>query len=146
MQTEIEIKGIDELRKKLSKVQAEKVFNEVFPLITDEIMHEAGKYPAETSANVPSTGTWYRRGTGRMQGTKAYDDSEDLLGQWYAKTSLAKFQAKIGNLASYAKYVHGDVQAKFHGARGWKKLTKVVKSYKREIEKELKRAVNRRLR
>lgn len=146
MQTEIQIKGIDKLQKKLSKVQAKEVFKEIFPIILEEMQDEAGEYPPATSANRPRPGGWYERGQGRVFSSGRVIRSSETLGKkWYTKTLVSKMQAKIGNKASYAKYVHGDDQAKFHGARGWKKLIKVVKSYKKEIEKLLKRAVDRRL-
>ena len=148
MQTEIKIKGIDKLQKKLSKVQAKEVFKEVFLWATDEIRGETSLYPPETAANIKkATGSWYQRGRGVVDATgKIYKRSENLSRKWYIKVLVSKLQVKIGNKASYAKFVHGDVQAKFHGERGWRKLPKVVKSYKRDIEKYLKQAVNRRLR
>lgn len=48
--------------------------------------------------------------------------SEQLGKRWNVKTLVVRIGVRIANLASYAPYVHGDEQARFHGARGWRKL------------------------
>ena len=99
-------------------------------------------YPAETAANKPPT-PYYIRGRGMQYKNKNTFSSERLGTQWYVKTS--GYQTKIGNRASYAKYVHGEDQASFMAPKGWKKLFDVAKQKKKQITKVYQAWVNKTL-
>ena len=97
---------------------------------SDEILNEPGlrKYPPKTRANQPPT-PYYVRGRGIKYASYLKPVSENLGKQWYRK--VAGSSIRIGNRASYAKWVHGDEQAKHMSKdaaipKGWRKLTDVA--------------------
>jgi hypothetical protein len=82
-------------------------------------------YPPHTSANVPPA-PYYQRGKGTIYAGGGSDNSSENLGkQW--SVNVKPYGVIIGNRASYAEYVHGDKQPRFHQVRGWRKLTGVVR-------------------
>ena len=93
----------------------------------DVIFPETGlqKYPPETYRNRPPV-PYYERGAG-MWTASGLDKSSEILGkQWYAKPD--GLDMRIGNRASYAKWVHGDdTQAAAMDRIGWRKLFKTAK-------------------
>lgn len=50
--------------------------------------------------------------------------SEKSEQKWYAKSE--GYNTKIGNIASYAMYLHGDEQSKYMVRKGWRKLLEVA--------------------
>ena len=98
-------------------------------------------YPGTTAANAPPT-PYYIRGRGTQYKNTNNWSSERLATQWYVKTS--GFQTKIGNRASYAKWVHGkEDQATAMADIGWKKLFDVAKQKKGRITKIYQAWVNK---
>ena len=98
---------------------------------SDLILNEPGlrEYPPRTAANQPPT-PYYERGRGVKYASYLKPTSENLGKQWYRKVEGSSI--RIGNRASYAKWVHGDEQAAHMGKgaripKGWKKLTDVAK-------------------
>ena len=69
----------------------------------------------------------YRRGLSRK--------SERYGTQYYIDRDLTKLEIKIGNRASYAKYLAGDdsQQSKYMAARGWLQLYKTARSKENRI-------------
>lgn len=101
---------------------------------TRVILPEEGlqNYPPETAANKPPT-PYYIRGKGTQTKSKNYFNSENLGKQWYVKRR--GLDMKIGNRASYARWVHGVEQAKAMGLIGWKQLFKTAKDKVGDIKK-----------
>jgi len=59
---------------------------------------------------------------------------------WYHK--VFGLDVTIGNLATYAGYVHGEEQRPYHGARGWKKLLGVVEDEADKLVKAIERKID----
>jgi len=135
----IEIKGIEKLMAALNR----------FPQKIQSYMGQAGheaanrvilpteglkKYPPETAANQPPS-PFYIRGKGTQTKSRNYFNSENLGKQWYEQRS--GMDMRIGNRASYARYVHGEEQAKAMTMKGkkWKQLFKTAKEKVGDIKK-----------
>ena len=89
------------------------------------------------------------RGSGTQYKSYLKRTSENLGKKWYVKP--AGLGVKIGNPASYAKWVHGDEQAAHMGKgaripKGWKKLTDVAKDKMPKIRKIYQDAINHMIR
>lgn len=151
----IEIKGLDVLLKAFEKFPKEiaRGMSQAGHEAANEVLDETvglRDYPPETDANMPRTiaGTnrvlpWYQRGYGtRYIGGGGRKTSENLGKQWYVKRE--GYKARIGNRASYAKYVHGDdTQAKAMAKIGWKKLFATFEKKKAKITKIYQEMVDR---
>ena len=144
---QIEIQGLDRLLKAFKK----------FPKKVKANMSQAGHvagsdllktkglrdYPSTTAANQPPT-PYYIRGRGMQYKTRNAGDSERLATQWTIKRQ--GYGARIGNRASYAKWVHGDEQAAAMGAIGWKKLRETAQEKIKDITKTFQKWTNKTLR
>ena len=145
----IEVKGLDKLMAAFQKFPRE-VARQM-----SQAAHEAGKeiieteglknYPGMTSANRPPT-PYYIRGSGMKYKSYLKKTSETLKNRWYIRRE--GYNAKIGNSASYAKYVHGDEQAHHMGPlaaipKGWKKLSDVAKDKMPEIKRIYQLHINK---
>lgn len=138
-----EIKGLDKLLTALRK----------FPDATQKALQEAGKesaevvleekglrqYPPETPANLPPT-PYYVRRRGTQYANYLAPTSENLGKKWYVKPD--KLGVKIGNPASYAKWVHGDEQANAMAKIGWRKLKEVGQKKVPAIQKIYQSAID----
>ena len=145
---QIEIVGLDKLMASLEKFpnKVRKTFKGAGEESSKIIIESKGlqDYPSETSANMPPA-PYYERGKGMWTSATRNTYKSEVLGkQWYVKSS--GFQTKIGNRASYARWVHGDEQARAMAAIGWKKLFDVAKSKIKRITKIYQMWVNRALR
>jgi hypothetical protein len=75
--------------------------------------------------------------------------SQNLIHKW--TVAIARSRARVDNNVGYAEWVHGDRQAWFHAATGWRRLTDVVRSesgavleiVRLEIEGAIRAALNR---
>ena len=127
---DIEVHGLEELKAAFAKFPTKVARN------MSQAAHEAANrvilptkglqnYPPSTSANQPPT-PYYIRGVGmQTSASRNLMNSENLGKQWTTKRE--GWTARIGNRASYAKWVHGDEQAEAMGAKGWRKLYDVAK-------------------
>lgn len=145
-ETKVKIEGLEKLNAKLNSVQAAKIFKDVMTPQAKHIQGVTSKYPRLSSANRPNKkGRWYERGYGprwlTKQGVHGYKTSEILAKNW--KVTVTGTRATISNTSSYAEYVHGERQARFHRKRGWKKLTTTIKDNIKNIEKSLKAYTDR---
>ena len=142
----IEVKGLDKVMSKLDKfpkeiqshiAQAGKEAAERVLLKTQGLK----KYPPATAANQPPA-PYYVRGRG-MQYVKRNNMSSERLGtRWTVESK--NLQTKIGNSASYAKWVHGDdTQAKAMEKIGWKKLFATAKLKVGDITKVYQAWINK---
>lgn len=90
------------------------------------------QYPPMTAANRPPY-PYYERGRGTWTSpARNTGGSENLGKKWYMRKS-GSWNYEIGNTASYAKYVHGDKQARAMQPKGWRKLTDVAKEKTTQI-------------
>jgi hypothetical protein len=119
------------------------------------------KYPPADAANAPgriktvtfSNGRtvnfragYYIRGKGMYQpvrggGYKLTQGSERYGTQFYTQASRATIT--IGNRASYARYLGGENQAGFMGARGWRRLIDVANEKIGQIADRYRRWVDK---
>ena len=142
---QIEIKGLDKVLKAFDK----------FPREVKKTLAGAGREsskvilktkgitdypPAPPSSQPPAP--YYKRGTGYMYaGGGTRGDSEDLGKSWYVESQ--GFSTKIGTKVSYAKWVHGEEQARWMGPIGWRKLLDVAKEKSGKITKVYQAWINR---
>ncbi len=107
-----------EIAKYLQAAGAEAAKKEILP--TQGLQ----KYPPATAANAPPE-PYYIRGRGTMYKSGLKATSERLGTQWYVKASKS-FSTELGNRTSYAKWAHGEEQARAMARIGWRKLGDVV--------------------
>lgn len=132
---DIEVHGLEELKAAFDKFPlrvARNMSQAAHESAKDHILPTEGlqNYPPLTSANQPPT-PYYKRGTGmQTSASRNLNNSENMGKQWTVKRE--GWIARIGNRASYAKWVHGDEQARGMSAaakipKGWRKLYEVAK-------------------
>jgi hypothetical protein len=133
----IEVKGLDELLAKFDKFPKQIARN------MSQAGHEAANrvilnteglkaYPPASEGNREPTPYWIR-GRGLETDKGNLNNSERMGTKWTTKRE--GFNTMIGNSASYAKWVHGDDQAKAMAGHGWKKLFEVAKDKLSQIQK-----------
>jgi phage gpG-like protein len=149
----VEIEGLDELIRKLDDVAQ---LRKVHAGIRAAGMYVKGKiaiYPPATIANSPNnpSGQWYQRGWGiRYKGGGGRQTSENLGKKWTSKYDKRKFEAVVGNNASYAVFVQGPKQggkgarqAKHMANIGWKSIDTVAKEETKRVQEYVFEAVRR---
>ena len=130
----VDIKGLERLQaafRAFPKQVARNMSQAVHQAAKDVILPTKGlqRYPPATDANRPPT-PYYKRGTGTIYKNRIDATSENLGKRWYVRRVGA--EGKIGNRASYAKWVHGDdTQARGMSSsakipKGWRKLKEVA--------------------
>ena len=109
------------------------------------------RYAPASSANSSARKRWYQRGYGprwrRRDGSVGGKKTSERLGtRWSHKIDRANLTGTISNNASYAEYVQGVRQARFHRRRGWqtgdmvfkKHGTRLVRIIQVEMDRDLK--------
>jgi hypothetical protein len=144
----IEIKGLDKLLKAFHKSPREiaRTLSQAGHEAANDVLSEEGlrTYPPPTAANMPPT-PYYKRGQGTQYASYNKGESENLGKQWYVKRE--GYKTRIGNRASYAKYVHGDdTQAKAMKRIGWRKLYATFREKRADIQKIYQQMVDRTIR
>jgi len=157
----IEIEGLDELVRKLDDLGKLSTVHAALQAAALYIKGKVAKYPQSTEANQPRgfntmysmtshrpINTWYQRGYGSKWITKSGQvhgrkSSEQLGQKWTTKYDKERFEAVIGNNASYAIFVQGEKQAKFHKARGWITVETVAKEETKRVQEYVIDAVRR---
>jgi len=136
---QIEMRGLKEIDAKLKKL------GRSLSSYMSQAMVQAGKTiimteglkkypPAGPGSNPPPP--YYKRGYGTINKSGAgRATSENLGSKWYV--DKVPFGAKVGNRASYAKWVSGENQAHFMPPLGWKKLSEVAKDSIDKVKKTL---------
>ena len=150
---EIEVEGMDKLLTGMDRFSKEIATNisAAGAEAAREILDTEGlrRYPPETEANQPgrySLSThremgYYVRGRGAVSPSGLqYTTSERLGTQFYVKRG--RLDTTIGNRASYAPFVVGDKQARFHKARGWRTLWDVANEKIPEITRIFQQWIN----
>ena len=123
MASNVTIKGLDKLQKKLGGVNAAIVRG--IKAGTLHIKGKIAKYPPSTIANSPSMPRWYERGYGSKWRTKAgirgRKSSENLGRKWTVSYENGGMTGRVGNNVSYGPYVQGpEQQAHAMWVIGWK--------------------------
>lgn len=146
---QLEVKGLDKIVKAFDKfpkeIQAsmEKAGKEA----SEEIIQTEGlaSYPPATDANAPPY-PYYERGRGTWTSPDRNLGNSEVMGKKWT-TEARGYNTKIGNIASYSKWVHDDDdQATAMGLIGWKKLFATAKSKTREITRIYQNRVNKLIR
>ncbi len=152
----IEIKGLDEAVKKLTTMAQ---LRKVHAGIRDAGMYLKGKmaiYPPRKHITIASLGGWksdkqrkwffanLRKGTIDVPYRRGQSPgSEDLANKWTSKYDKNKFQAVVGNDASYARLVMGKKQTEMMKRIGWKKVDVIAKDETRKVQELMIDAVRR---
>lgn len=121
----VEITGIEQVEKVLG-TNLEPALRGATKAVAAVIQNEIAPYPKATSANRPAGpgSRWYERGYGPRWmlvggGIHGRKTSQQLGRRWAIK-SQGRMGAVLGNIASYAAFVHSKKkQAGFHADRGW---------------------------
>jgi len=142
---QIEVKGLDRILKALDKFpgQIQRYIGQAGQESADRVIlptEGLKKYPSASAANAPPT-PYYIRGKGTQYASYNRGNSERLGTQFY--TEVAGMSTKIGNRASYAKYVVGEGQARFMAPKGWRKLFDVAKEKVPQIKKVYEAWINK---
>ncbi len=138
MTIQIQVKGVDEIIKKLNGMTAE--LEDTIQAAGEEsgkmLLAEEGlqKYPPETDANRPPA-PYYERGRGMWTSDSVNTGSSERLGTRWVVERFGRLSTRIGNSASYAPFVHGTEQAWFHVLHGWRELFGVAKEKEGEIQR-----------
>ena len=146
----IKVEGLDKLMKGFERFPREiaREMSQAGHESADVILNTQGmrNYPPLTSANFPPV-PYYQRGFGVRGSSAAYNRavSENLGKKWHVRR-LGSGGTEIGNVASYAKYVHGDEQAKAMAAIGWRKLKDVASEKTDKIRVVYQKWINRLIR
>lgn len=138
--------GLNSLERKLKKLERPnktiaKGINNYFQDITKHVERR----PPETSANRPPA-PYYVRNRGTFTGKKNDGKSQQSSKRWKwedAKPILNGARGTIENEATYAPYVFGKRQARFHSMRGWPRTDKIVDATKHQAVKEIAKEIEK---
>ena len=123
LQMEIEPASLARLKRAMDKLGRPDVMEGVLETIGKAIKGKARHYPPARPRR--TVGWWYERGYGwQLDGVRREETSEHLGDRWYVKVFPS--YTEIGNTATYAGWVHGDVQRYIHEKQGWRKLYDVA--------------------
>ena len=160
----VEIEGLDELIKKLRDLGQLRKVHAGIRAAAIYVKGKIAKYPRSTFANKPrgfnsvysmtsrrALNSWYQRGYGtkwvRKDGSvKGSKTSENLGKKWTSKYNKDRFEAKVGNNASYAIFAQGpkqDGQAKHMARIGWKSIDTVAEKETKRVQEYVYEAVRR---
>lgn len=119
----IRITGIKEIQRKLG-IDLNPAIKAATMAIALEIQNEVAPYSPASAANSPSSNRWYERGYGpkwRLKDGAVHGrKTSETLGRRWGIATRGRVGHVLGNIASYAKWVHGEkTQARVHKARGW---------------------------
>lgn len=145
----IQIKGLDELLKKLDSLQK---LDAIKPALKAAAVHVKGKiaqYPPSSEANDPNRRKWYERGygpkwrlvSGEVHGKRT---SETLGRKWTTRSLNQGLTQVVGNNVSYGPFVQSaEKQAAFHRKRGWKTTEDVAAEEADTVNKFVKDEIDK---
>ena len=142
----VTIRGDKELKAKLARLTDKSRLRPALEAGARDLYGYISPYPAYR-AEATGGKSWYQRGYGqrwrRKDGSIGGRATSEQLGQrWTTRIGLTT--AIIGNNASYAPYVHDSkMQARFHGARGWRTDKQGIDARKDVILDMVKKQVDR---
>ena len=152
----VEIEGLDELIKKLGDLSKLRKVHAGIRTAAIHVKSKIAKYPPRKHIPISAVGgfasdnsrRWffwalskgkievpYRRGQS--------PGSEDLAAKWTSQYDRNRWEAKIGNNASYARLVMGDKQTAMMKKIGWKTVDKVAKEETKRVQEYVYEAVKR---
>ena len=141
----IEIKGLDELRRKLDVLAEGKFLAKVLAASQARLQRRLAQYPPPSAANRPrpAPGRWYERGHGtRSASGRGKRTSEKMNKAWMTKAEGEGLV--LSNRASYAPFVMGHRrQTGLHRRRGWGRVDAIMAEEGKRVEKDLVRAVEK---
>lgn len=148
MAANVEIKGLDQLTKKITSITSLRAFTDGLHKGAQLIEGKISKYPPGSEANVPN-GHWYQRGYGPKWRVKSGDihgrnTSEDLEHSWNVRRMTGRALAWIvGNNVSYGPFVQSNAdQAHFHRKRKWRTIETIARAYSKHVLELVKRNVD----
>ncbi len=149
MSMEISVQGIETLAETLRRMP--QAAARALRRLGEAVKLEAAGYPPEGPWNQPGPypARWYQRHFGprwaRRDGSiGGQNTSQNLQASWRVIERDA-WSVVVGTPVSYAGYVVGEEQARFHADHGWRKLSDVAREVvsqhgfeyvKEEIERE----------
>ena len=152
----IEIKGMDELVKKLDDLSKLRKVHAGFKAGLLYLKGKIATYPPQKHITIASLGGWksdkqrrwffanLRAGTIDVPYRRGQSEgSEDLANKWAIKYDKSKFEGTVGNNASYARMVMGDKQTKMMKMIGWKTVDTVAKDETKRVQEYVFEAVRR---
>lgn len=142
MNITIKVEGQEKIFSKLKQIEKDlpRYADAAGLEVSRTILQEQGlrAYPPATDANRPPT-PYYIRGRGMQRekqtqwGKLSYNDGKsEQLGKQWTTAPFGNFGVKIQNAVSYAKWVHGQMQAAAMARIGWRKLEEVADEKKDE--------------
>lgn len=141
---EIQVIGLEKVQAGLATLNGDlsKTMEGVGGEVSDLILNTEGvrTYPPGGDANSPPPPFYVRgQGTQTMSGNRG--NSERLGTRW--TTDAQPLQVRIGNIASYAPYVHGEEQASFMAPKGWRKIGEVAQEKVADITRVVQGWIDR---
>lgn len=135
----IEIRGLEQLQKKLDAETFNRQMRGLTRAVAAEVQDKIAPYPAATAGNRPAgpRSRWYERGYGprwmRVDGSIGGSKTSETLGRRWGFRQSGTTGTILGNIASYAGWVHSAKdQAEAHKRHGWmtdkKAIDQVVRS------------------
>jgi len=152
----IEIEGLDELVRKLDDLAKLTKVHAGMEAAALYLKGKIAQYPPRKHITIQQAGGWasdkqrrwffwalnkgaidvpYRRGIS--------PGSEDLAHKWTTNYDKGKFEAVVGNNASYARFVMGDKQTKMMQMIGWKTVETVASAETKRVQEYVIEAVMR---
>lgn len=121
----IDIKGIEPILAKLEQVKGLKFLKGIMTGALSDVKNWIAVYPPESEANFAGQRRWYQRGYGsrwmRKDGSiGGYKSSRQLGQRWTYKVNADGMGGVVGNNVTYAPFVQGDKQNRWHKMRGWR--------------------------
>ena len=148
----VEIKGLDQLAKKINSITSLRAFTDGLHKGAQLIEGKISKYPPSSEANVPpisGPGSWYERGAGtwyRNVGgkVKLSRTSKDLQHSWNVRRTTGRALGWIvGSNVSYGRFVQSNAdQAHFHRKRKWRTIETIARAYSKQVLELVKRNVD----
>jgi len=154
----IEIEGLDELVRKLDDLAKLTKVHAGMEAAALYLKGKIARYPARKNVSIADAGGWasdkqrrwffwalnagkievpYKRGSS--------PGSEDMANKWTTKYDKGKFEAVVGNNASYARFVMGDKQTKMMKLRDWRTVETVASAETKRVQEYVIDAVRRAL-
>ena len=141
---QVEATDLAEIFRRLDKLQMPDLAKPALTLIGQSIQSKVKVYPPtiDRATSMALYGRWYKRGTGTiLESGKTYFTSEKLGERWYRR--VFSNYVEVGNLASYAGWVHGPDQVPYHKERGWKQLLVVATEELPELLRKILEQITR---
>lgn len=139
--------GLKALEDKLKKLERpERTIAKGMDNYFKDIQRTVETYPPPSSANMAPP-PYYVRGRGTFTGKRNLNNSEKMSNRWKweVKPMRGRVIGEITNSASYAPFVVGDRQARFHKRRGWPQTKRVVEITKEKAVREIQKEIDKEL-